>query len=83
MDKRSLFYWSREYSKGPEAGQDSEELPNVIAINIVNFFVDMAQFRKLRERDIRNDSLQRWPAYFDRGSPPELVAEVVKMDRAI
>ncbi|MDR2048487.1 MAG: Rpn family recombination-promoting nuclease/putative transposase, partial [Treponema sp.] len=37
MDRRSLFYWSREYSKGLEAGQDYEELPNVIAINIVNF----------------------------------------------
>jgi predicted transposase/invertase (TIGR01784 family) len=114
MDKRSLFYWSREYSKGLEAGQDYEELPNVIAINIVNFeyiraeeyhtsfhlwedrdktcllsdaleihFVDMAKFRKLRERDIRNDPLQRWLAYFDRGSPLELVEEVVKMDRAI
>jgi predicted transposase/invertase (TIGR01784 family) len=43
----------------------------------------MAQFRKLRERDIRNDSLQRWLAYFDRGSSPELVEEVVRMDRAI
>ncbi|MDR2020074.1 MAG: Rpn family recombination-promoting nuclease/putative transposase [Treponema sp.] len=114
MDKRSLFYWSREYSKGLEAGQDYQELPNVIAINIVNFeylraedyhtsfhlwedrdktcllsdaleihFVDMVKFRKLRERDIRNDPLQRWLAYFDLGSPAELVEEVVRMDSAI
>jgi predicted transposase/invertase (TIGR01784 family) len=114
MDKRSLFYWSREYSKGLEAGQDYEELPNVIAINIVNFeyirtedyhtsfhlwedkdrtyllsdaleihFVDMVKFRRLGERDIRNDPLQRWLAYFDQGSSIELVEEVVKMDRAI
>jgi predicted transposase/invertase (TIGR01784 family) len=114
MNKRSLFYWSREYSKGLEAGEDYEELPNVIAINIVNFefiktgdyhtsfhlwedqdkgcllsdaleihFVDMAKFRKLGEPDIRNDPLQRWLTYFDRGSPLALVEEVVKMDRAI
>ena len=114
MDKRSLFYWSREYSKGLEAGRDYEELPSVIAINIVNFeyvraedyhtsfhlwedrdktcllsdaleihFVDMARFRKLKERDVRNDPLQRWLAYFDQKSSAELVEEVVKMDRAI
>jgi predicted transposase/invertase (TIGR01784 family) len=114
MDKRSLFYWSREYSKGLEAGQDYEELPNVIAINIVNFeyirgeeyhtsfhlwedrdkncllsdaleihFVDMVKFRKLGERDIRNDPLQRWLTYFDRSSPEELVEELIKMDSAI
>ncbi|MDR1444601.1 MAG: Rpn family recombination-promoting nuclease/putative transposase [Treponema sp.] len=37
MDKRSLFYWSREYTQGIEAGQDYIELPNVVSINIVNF----------------------------------------------
>jgi predicted transposase/invertase (TIGR01784 family) len=37
IDKRSLFYWSREYVKGIEAGQDYLNLPCVIAINIVDF----------------------------------------------
>jgi predicted transposase/invertase (TIGR01784 family) len=37
MDKRSLFYWSRDYSKSIEAGDDYAKLPNVIAINIVNY----------------------------------------------
>jgi predicted transposase/invertase (TIGR01784 family) len=37
MDRRSLFYWSLEFSKGMEAGQDYRETPNVIAINIVNY----------------------------------------------
>jgi predicted transposase/invertase (TIGR01784 family) len=37
MDKRSLFYWSRDYSKSIEAGEDYSKLPNVIAINIVNY----------------------------------------------
>jgi predicted transposase/invertase (TIGR01784 family) len=37
MDRRSLFYWSREYSQSLEAGQDYLELPNVVAINIVDF----------------------------------------------
>jgi predicted transposase/invertase (TIGR01784 family) len=37
MDRRSLFYWSLEFSRGLEAGQDYQETPNVIAINIVNY----------------------------------------------
>jgi predicted transposase/invertase (TIGR01784 family) len=37
MDRRSLFYWSREFSKAMEAGQNYRELPNVITINIVNY----------------------------------------------
>ncbi|GHU54065.1 hypothetical protein FACS189411_00020 [Bacteroidia bacterium] len=37
MDKRSLFYWCREFVKGIKSGQDYLELPMVIAINIVNF----------------------------------------------
>jgi predicted transposase/invertase (TIGR01784 family) len=37
MDRRSLFYWSREFSKAMEVGQDYRELPNVITINIVNY----------------------------------------------
>jgi predicted transposase/invertase (TIGR01784 family) len=111
MDRRSLFYWSWEYSKQLEAGRDYRVLPNVISINIVNFnflpsksfhtcfhlwedterdllltealeihFVDMVKFRKLGEKDIRNDPLHRWLAYFDPGSSGELVEEVIKMD---
>jgi predicted transposase/invertase (TIGR01784 family) len=37
MDRRSLFYWSLEFSRGMEAGQDYRETPRVIAINIVNY----------------------------------------------
>ena len=37
MDKRSLFYWSEEFIKSLKAGQDYNELPDVIAINIVDF----------------------------------------------
>jgi predicted transposase/invertase (TIGR01784 family) len=35
MNKRSLFYWSREYIEGIKSGEDYEIIPNVIAINIV------------------------------------------------
>jgi len=45
MDRRSLFYWSTEYSRGIGAGQDYRLLPNVIAINIVNFeFIPVDDF---------------------------------------
>jgi predicted transposase/invertase (TIGR01784 family) len=37
MEKRSLFYWSWEYVKSLKAGEDYRELPDVIAINIVDF----------------------------------------------
>ena len=37
MDRRSLFYWSREYTKHIKAGEDYIDLPNIIAINIVGF----------------------------------------------
>jgi len=37
MDRRSLFYWSKEYAESLKAGQNYRELPDVIAINIVNF----------------------------------------------
>jgi len=37
MERRSLFYWSRVYSRSLKEGEDYRELPNVIAINIVDF----------------------------------------------
>ena len=37
LEKRSLYYWSREFADSLDAGQDYRELPDVIAINIVNF----------------------------------------------
>jgi predicted transposase/invertase (TIGR01784 family) len=115
MDRRSLFYWSREFTKGLSSGQEYEEVPNVIAINIVGYaflpevpdfhttfhiwedthrdimltdaleihFIDMVKFRSLGERDIENDSMHRWLTYFDKGSPQELIEEVIKMDIAI
>ena len=114
MDKRSLFYWSREYSKGIKEGEDYTILPNVITINIIDFefleaenfhtvfhlredkekdfvltgvleihFLDMVKWRRLREKDLANEPLHRWLTWFDESSPPELVAEVVKMDNAI
>lgn len=37
MDRRSLFYWSREFASSLDKGEDYSLLANVIAINIVNF----------------------------------------------
>ena len=37
MDRRSLYYWSREFTSGLSAGQDYVETPDVIAINIVGY----------------------------------------------
>jgi predicted transposase/invertase (TIGR01784 family) len=115
MERRSLFYWSREFTRGMDAGQDYQEAPNVIAINIVNYeylpqvpafhtsfhiwedtyrevlltdaleirFIDMVKFRRLREKDIRNEPLHRWLTWFDKDSPQTIVEEILKMDTAI
>jgi len=37
MERRSLYYWSRVYLESLNSGQDYRELPNVVAINIVDF----------------------------------------------
>jgi predicted transposase/invertase (TIGR01784 family) len=37
MDKRSLYYWSREFVRGISEGESYKKLPKVIAINIVDF----------------------------------------------
>jgi len=114
MDRRSLFYWSKEYAESLEAGQDYRELPDVIAINIVDFdfppaekvhtrfhlreahdhnlvltgaleihFINMVQYRRQARKGVVNDPLSRWMAWLNESSPPELIAEVVKMDTAI
>jgi predicted transposase/invertase (TIGR01784 family) len=45
MDKRSLYYWSREFYQGIESGQDYHDLPAVIAINILDFgFLPLDEF---------------------------------------
>jgi predicted transposase/invertase (TIGR01784 family) len=44
-------------------------------------FINMVKYRKVREKP--DDPLIRWLAWFDRGSEPELIEEVVKMDNAI
>jgi len=115
MGRRSLFYWGKEYTHILKAGQDYMALPNVIAVNIVNYnfpplgefhtcfhlredshceyvltdaleihFVNMVQFRK-RSRLLKDrlDDLDRWLAWFDKSSPPELREEAIKMDEAI
>jgi predicted transposase/invertase (TIGR01784 family) len=37
MEKRTLYHWGREFTKGISAGEDYKNLPRVITINIVNF----------------------------------------------
>ncbi|MDR1912721.1 MAG: Rpn family recombination-promoting nuclease/putative transposase [Helicobacteraceae bacterium] len=37
LQRRSLYYWAREYAAGIDEGDNYEELPTVFAINIVDF----------------------------------------------
>ena len=46
-------------------------------------FLNMVKWRKLDRKDIANEPLHRWLTWFDENSPPELIAEVMKMDNAI
>jgi predicted transposase/invertase (TIGR01784 family) len=59
MARRSLFYWSREYTRSLSAGQDYSELPVVIAINIIDYqfffvcgFHTCFRLREDTERDL-------------------------------
>ncbi|GHT49569.1 hypothetical protein FACS1894102_4410 [Spirochaetia bacterium] len=114
MDRRSLFYWGKQYMKDIEAGDNYKNLPDVIAVNIVNFdfipladfhtsfhlredmsnnyiltnaieihFINMVRFRQLKEIDIVNNELERWLAYLNTNTSPDLIEEVIKMDAAI
>jgi predicted transposase/invertase (TIGR01784 family) len=108
------MYWSREYVKDMESGDDYKTLPNVITINIVNFdyipleayhtsfhiredkhpdyiltdaleihFINMVKFRELKEKDIKNDYLERWLTFLDETTPLEVIEEIKQMDAAI
>jgi predicted transposase/invertase (TIGR01784 family) len=119
MDRRSLFYWSREYIKNLKAGEDYHELPDVICINIINYdflptqnyhtcfqlredrepeiiltnsleihYINMVKYRQtfyswLKKKNFLNDPLCRWLVWFNESSPPDLVAEVKRMDSGI
>jgi predicted transposase/invertase (TIGR01784 family) len=114
IDKRSVFYWGKQYVKNMNSGDVYTDLPNVISINIVNFdfiplddfqtsfhlredrnhdciltdaieihFINMVKFRRLKNKDIKNNILQRWLTFLDETTPPEIIEEVVKMDTAI
>jgi len=114
MEKRSIFYWSKEYGKGIKAGQDYIKLENVIVVNILDFdyletnnfhtvfhlredtenrliltdvleihFLNMVKWRRIEKKEIVNEPLYRWLAWFDKTSPQELVTEVINMDSAI
>ena len=113
FDRRSLFYWCKVYTDSLGEGENYRKLPNVIAVNIVDFdfphrgnvhtcfrlredtdptlvlttaleihYINMVKWRK-QKKDIENDLLQQWLAYFDKSSPPELVEEVAAMNSAI
>jgi predicted transposase/invertase (TIGR01784 family) len=43
----------------------------------------MVQYRKQAGKKLLDDPLNRWMAWLNKRSPPELIAEVLKMDRAI
>ena len=113
MDKRSVFYWAKQFTRSIKAGQDYADLPNFIIISIIDYdylateqfhsvfglrertepwlvltealeihFINMVKWRKIKQ-DIAGDPLQRWLAWLDQRSPPELIEEVTKMDAAI
>jgi predicted transposase/invertase (TIGR01784 family) len=43
----------------------------------------MIKFRRLKEKDIKNEPLHRWLTWLDKDSPERLVEEVLKMDMGI
>ena len=43
----------------------------------------MPRFRKLKTKDIKNNTLVRWLSYLDETTPPKIIKEVVSMDAII
>ncbi|MCL2831683.1 MAG: Rpn family recombination-promoting nuclease/putative transposase [Treponema sp.] len=65
MDKRSLFYWSQEFTRSLGKGQTYSELPKVISINIVGFeFMPSGDFhtcyhlKEDRDQTLLTDALE-------------------------
>ncbi|MDR2446398.1 MAG: Rpn family recombination-promoting nuclease/putative transposase [Treponema sp.] len=114
MEKRTLYYWAREYAGSISSGMGYDELSRVITINIVDFdniklerfhtvfhirediekdyvltdvleihFLSMVKFRKMKNKDRKNNALCRWLAYFDVSTPEKELEEVIGMDAAI
>jgi len=60
MDRRSLFYWSKLYSEDMKGGEDYRELPDTIAINIVDYDFPSAGgvHTRFRLREVSDPSLE-------------------------
>jgi len=60
MDRRSLFYWSKLYAEALKGGHDYEELPDAIAINIVNydFPSEGGMHTRFRLREVSDPSVE-------------------------
>jgi predicted transposase/invertase (TIGR01784 family) len=46
-------------------------------------FIDMVKFRRLKQKDIVNNPLHRWLAFFDRNTSEKTIKNILKMDTAI
>jgi predicted transposase/invertase (TIGR01784 family) len=67
MGKRNLLYWSREFMKGIERGDDYAILPKVITINIVNFdYIDLEDYHTCFH--LREDNHRKYVLTGDRSA---------------
>jgi predicted transposase/invertase (TIGR01784 family) len=56
----------------------------VIATTILELHViDMVKFRRLKDKDIKNNPLHRWLAYLDKNTNLNIIKEIIEMDTAI
>ena len=59
MDRRSLFYWSKLYSEVLKSGGNYRQLPDAIAINIVDYkFLDGRVHSRFRLRETSDPSIE-------------------------
>jgi predicted transposase/invertase (TIGR01784 family) len=66
MNKRSLFYWAKEYAQ-TLAGQDYQDAPDVVAVNILDFaYFPLEEFHTIFRlwEDKRRDCLLTGAAEF-------------------
>jgi predicted transposase/invertase (TIGR01784 family) len=63
--------------------REDKEHDYILTETLEIHFISMMKFRQLKEKDIKNNPLDRWLSFFDDTTPEKTLQEVLKMDATI
>lgn len=75
------FIESDKYHTTFHLWEDTEKIMLTTALE--SHFIEMPKFLKLESKDIINNPLHRWLAFFDENINEELLKELIEMDKTI